>query len=141
MDSCSCPECVSACRNDPGRLVPEDVRKLAGLLGISEAELIAGYLVKIPLSESERMYALAPAKRKGKRFIAEPGTEAPDYYASERGVCIFLDDSGACSVHAAKPFECGAYMGCKNTFLGKPYKKKYVEEYFLLRWRKSGMKF
>lgn len=140
MESCSCPACVSACRTDPGRLVPDDLPKLARLLDLTRAELIAGYLVKIPLAPAEHVYGLAPAKRKGRRFIAEPGTVAPDYYAAERGVCIFLDDSGACRVHAAKPFECSAYLGCKNTFLGKPYKKKYVEEYFLLRWRRAGMK-
>lgn len=140
MESCSCPDCICACRIDPGRLVPEDLPKLARLLGLAEAELIAGYLVKIPLSPAEHMYALAPAKRKGKRFIAEPGTIVPDYYTSERGVCVFLEEKGLCRVHGAKPFECSAYLGCKNTFLGKPYKKKYVEEYFLLRWRKSGLR-
>jgi len=137
MDSCSCPECVSACRNDPGRLVPDDVCKLAHLLGISEDAVLAQYLVKILLSPKDAVYALAPAKRKGKRYVAEPGSVAPDYYASERGVCVFLDAQGACTINGAKPFECSAYMGCKNTFLGKPYKKKYVEEYFLLRWRKA----
>ena len=137
MESCSCPECVSACRTDPGRLLPEDVGKLAGLLGIPEAELLAQYLVKILLSPKDTVYGLAPAKRKGKRFIAAPGTVAPDYYARERGVCVFLDEQGACAIHGAKPFECSAYMGCKNTFLGKPYKKKYVEEFFFLRWRKA----
>lgn len=140
MESCSCPACVSACRTDPGRLVPGDLPKLARLLGLTQAELIAGYLVKIPLSADEQVCALAPAKRKGKRLIAEPGTVAPDYYGAERGVCIFLENDGRCGVHAAKPFECSAYLGCKNTFLGKPYRKKYVEAYFLLRWRRAGMK-
>ena len=97
MESCSCPECVSACRTDPGRLLPEDVGKLAGLLGIPEAELLAQYLVKILLSPKDTVYGLAPAKRKGKRFIAQPGTVAPDYYARERGVCVFLDEQGACA--------------------------------------------
>ena len=134
MESCNCPECVSACRNDPGRLIPGDVQRLAGFLHISEEELVANYLVKIPLSKNDT-YALAPAKRKGKRFIEEPGTIVPDYYAKERGSCVFLDDKGSCTVQAAKPFECGAYMGCKNTFLGKPYKERQVEEYFLTRWK------
>ena len=140
MESCTCPKCISACLNDPGRLVPEDLQKLAAELGMTEADVIATYLVKIPLTPGEHMYALAPAKRKGKRLLAEPGTVVPDYYAIEPGACIFFDGKGSCTVHAAKPFECKAYLGCKHTFLGKPYKKKYVEEYFLLRWRKTGIK-
>jgi hypothetical protein len=138
MESCNCPVCISACRNDPGRLVPEDLQKLARLLGLTEAGLLEQYLVKIPLCPKDAIYALAPAKRKGKRFVAEPGKVAPDYYAQERGVCVFLDEQGSCTIQGAKPFECSAYMGCKNTFLGRPYKKKYVEEYFLHRWRKAG---
>jgi len=137
MESCNCPECVSACSTDPGRFLPEDIQKLAGLLGISQAELLDQYLVKILLSSKDSVYGLAPAKRKGKRYIAAPGTVAPDYYARERGVCVFLDEQGACAIQGAKPFECSAYMGCKNTFLGRPYRKNYVEEFFLLRWRKA----
>lgn len=139
MESCSCAECVSACRNDPGRLIPEDVAKIASALGINREELVSAYLVKIPLtSQKQTVYSLAPAKRKGKRFVAEPGTVAPDYYAEEKGSCIFLDDKGLCSIHKIKPFECGAYLGCKNTFLGKPYRDKQVEEYFFSRWKSAS---
>jgi Fe-S-cluster containining protein len=134
MKSCNCPECVDACRNDPGRLVPGDISKLGGFLGIDEVELVKNYLVKIPFSKN--VYALAPAKLKGKRFLIQPGGVTPDYYAGERGSCIFLDGAGLCKVHSVKPFECAAYMGCKNTFLGKPYKERQVEEYFFLHWKK-----
>lgn len=136
---CSCPQCVSACKNDPGRLVPADLPALASFLDLTVDELIAAYLVKIPLSEKDKVYALAPAKRKGRRFLADPGTIVPDYYTSERGICVFLDENGLCTVHDVKPFECGAYMGCKNTFLGKPYRERQVEEYFMQKWRKFRM--
>ena len=132
---CSCPRCVSACKNDPGRLVPDDLPALAALLNLTVDELIISCLVKIPLSEKNSIYALAPAKRKGKRFLAQPGTVIPDYYTKEHGTCIFLDENGMCSVHEAKPFECGAYMGCRHTFMGRPYKEKQVEEYFYSRWK------
>jgi len=136
MENCICPGCVSACRNDPGRLVPDDVRKLSRLLGISERDLENDYLVRVSVaSGGHTLHALAPAKRKGRRFVAAPGTAAPDYYAKEDGRCIFLDDNDRCSVHEAKPFECGAYMGCRDTFLGRPYRTKTVEEFFHRRWR------
>ena len=136
MVSCNCPQCVSACKNDPGRLIPDDLPKLAEFLNFTTEELIISCLVKIPISKKEGIYALAPAKLKGKRLLAKPGTVVPDYYVKEHGTCIFLDDEGLCTVHEVKPFECGAYMGCKNTFLGKPYREKQVEEYFLMKWKK-----
>ena len=136
MISCSCPQGVSACKNDPGRLIPEDLPRLAEFLELTAEELTTSCLVKIPISKKDGIYALAPAKKKGKRFIARPGTVVPDYYTKEHGTCIFLDDEGLCTVHEVKPFECGAYMGCKNTFLGKPYREKQVEGYFLAKWKK-----
>ena len=136
MESCNCRGCVSACRNDPGRLVPDDVRKLSRLLGISARDLQNDYLVRVSVANNgHSAHALAPAKIKGRRFVAAPGTTAPDYYAKEAGRCIFLDDHDRCSVHEAKPFECRAYMGCRDTFLGKPYRATSVEEFFHTRWR------
>jgi Fe-S-cluster containining protein len=136
MENCSCNECISACLNDPGRLIPDDMHKLSLLLKISELDLENDYLVRVLVtSNGHTTKALAPAKKKGQRFIAAPGTTAPDYYAEEKGRCIFLDDKERCSVNEAKPFECGAYMGCRNTFLGKPYRAKAVEEFFYKRWK------
>ncbi len=136
METCSCKECVSACHNDPGRLVPDDIVKLSQFMKISIDDLNKNYLVRVPVTiNGHTAYALAPAKKKGQRYIADPGTVAPAYYAEEKGRCIFLDERDLCSVHEAKPFECGAYMGCRNTFLGKPYRAKSVEEYFYRRWK------
>ena len=138
MENCSCNECVSACLNDPGRLIPRDIHKLAAFLKISETKIKKEYLVAVKvISNGQSAYALAPAKKSGRRFIAEPGTTAPDYYAKEKGRCVFLDGNSCCSVHEAKPFECGAYMGCRNTFLGKPYREREVEEFFYKRWKAS----
>lgn len=136
MDSCSCENCVSACKNDPGRLLPEQLSPLAAFLNVTVDELVISYLVKIPMGGKEPVYVYAPAKMKGRRFVAEPGSIIPDYYTGERGRCVFLDEKGLCSVHQVKPFECGAYMGCKNTFLGRPYREKQVEEYFYSRWKR-----
>lgn len=136
IQGCSCIQCVSACRNDPGRLVPADLPALASLLNITVVELSIKYLVKIPFRGKEGIYALAPVKLKGKRLLAAPGTIVPAYYTSEKGTCIFLDENGLCTVHEAKPFECSAYMGCRNTFMGRQYREKQVEEYFFLKWKK-----
>lgn len=135
MDACACEKCVSACRRDPGRLIPADVQKLAALLGIGAEELKREYLVIIPARNSHVRF-LAPAKIKAARFLAAPGTVVPGYYAEEKGRCVFLSAEGTCRVHEAKPFECAAYMGCRHTFLGRPYKEKEVEAFFISRWRK-----
>jgi Fe-S-cluster containining protein len=136
MENCSCNECISACLNDPGRLVPSDMPKMSRYLKISESDLKKNYLVIVSIKiNGLAANALAPAKKSGRRFIAEPGTIAPDYYSKEKGRCIFLDDKERCLVHEVKPFECGAYMGCRDTFLGKPYRARAVEEFFYKRWK------
>jgi len=139
MEHCCCDECVSACLNDPGRLVPDDMLKLARFLKITMGELEREYLVRIPVIRNGiTAHALAPAKMKGKRFVASPGSTAPDYYADEKGRCIFLDEKNLCAIDEVKPFECGAYMGCRHTFLGRPYREKKVEEFFFLKWKSRG---
>ena len=141
VEACSCEKCVSACRRDPGRLVPADVKKIAAFLNLSAGELLSRHLVRIPARGRGRraphIHFLAPAKIKAARFLAEPGTVVPDYYAEEHGRCVFLSGEGSCLVHEVKPFECAAYMGCTHTFLGRPYREKDVEAFFIARWRKS----
>ena len=96
METCACEKCVSACRRDPGRLVPADVKKIAGFLKIGAAELCRRYLVRIPARGRDgHVQFLAPAKIKAKRFLAAPGSVVPDYYASEAGRCVFLSRAGA----------------------------------------------
>jgi len=138
MEACRCERCVSACSNDPGRLVPADLKKIAAHMKISESELQAEYLVRIPASGKNcRIHFLAPAKIKAGHFLVPPGTIVPDYYENEKGRCVFLSPAGSCTIHPDKPFECAAYMGCRHTFLGRPYRKKDVEAFFVSRWRKE----
>jgi Fe-S-cluster containining protein len=137
VDACRCEKCTSACRRDPGRLVPADVKKIAAFLNLSEKELLARHLVRIPARGRNRhVHFLAPAKTKAERFLAAPGTVVPDYYGEENGRCVFLSAEGLCRIHEVKPFECAAYMGCRHTFLGRQYKEKDVEAFFASRWRK-----
>jgi len=137
MDACNCEKCISACRDDPGRLVPADLKKIATFLKTSEKELKAAYLVRIAASgKNSHIYFWAPAKIKAGRFLTAPGDTVPDYYESEKGRCVFLTPENHCSIHEVKPFECAAYMGCRHTFLGRSYKKKSVEEFFVSRWKK-----
>lgn len=140
MKPCNCDSCISACKNDPGRLIPQDIPKIAEKLKITAEQCIKEFFVRVPtVVRNETVYALTPAKRKGKHFVSQPGTiagkTAGKEYSNIPGICIFLEDNGDCSIHDVKPFECKAYMGCSHTFLGKPYREKTVEEYFFSRWR------
>lgn len=141
MDSCQCAECVSACRSDPGRLIPEDLPRIAGRLKISPSELLAGYLVLIPHQwKGQRICAPAPKKGKGvkgDRWLAESGSIVPDYYEKEKGRCVFLDDANLCTIHAVKPYECAAYMGCRHTFRGRFYRRDDVDAFFISKWKKN----
>ena len=137
MEACGCEKCISACRRDPGRLVPADMKRIAAFLHLEEKELLFRYLVRIPAKGKNRqVHFLAPAKIKAARFLATPGGIVPGYYAEEKGRCVFLSPDGACLIHQVKPFECAAYMGCRHTFLGRPYKERDVEAFFISRWRK-----
>ncbi len=137
MDACACEKCVSACRRDPGRLIPGDVKKIAAFLKLSEKELLERHLVLIEAKGRNRhVRFLAPAKIKAAHFLAAPGTVVPDYYDREKGRCVFLSPEGSCLIHEVKPFECAAYMGCRHTFLGRPYIEKDVEAFFVSRWKK-----
>ena len=139
MDSCRCDRCVSACQSDPGRLIPEDLTRIAGHLKVGLPELLAEYLVLIPRPwKGRRICAPAPLKRKGAnadRLIAESGSVVPDYYEKEKGRCIFLDDADLCVLHAVKPYECAAYMGCRHTFRGRAYRRNEVDAFFIGKWK------
>jgi Fe-S-cluster containining protein len=137
MEACHCERCVSACLSDPGRLVPIDLKRIALFLHIGVNQLKNEYLVRIPAKGRDRVHFLAPVKTKAGRFLAPPGSSVPEYYTTEKGRCIFLSEENRCTIHPVKPFECAAYMGCRHTFLGRPYKVRNVEDFFVSRWKKA----
>jgi len=135
MKACKCANCLSACFYDPGRLVPEDLKRIAAFLQISELELIRKYLVFIPFkSKWGKGYQLAPVKLQHQRAILSAGEIAWPGYSQKPGRCIFLQENGDCQIHPVKPQECRSYMGCTHTFNGRPYDSETVENYFWRKW-------
>lgn len=134
---CSCEKCVSACKNYPGRLLPQDLRGIADFLGISTDELVDAYLVVEYVENAGRkMFMFSPAKlRRGGKPLFSPGEVVEEWYLTKQGRCIFLDSGDRCSIHPVKPFECREYLGCRNTFMGKPYKQKTADLFFFNHWR------
>ncbi len=136
MESCTCVECQSACLHDPGRFLPGQTSRLAAFFQISQEELYKKYLILKHLKVRGRtIWVPAPAKLKSQRPVTKPGHKARDHHENESGRCIFLTEDGRCSIQDAKPYECGAYMGCKHTFQGRPYKDSAVEDYFFSKWK------
>ena len=136
MEACSCKDCLSACQTDPGRFLPGEVERLALHLGVNSEELFKQFLILKRLVHRDKViWVPAPAKKKAQRFVTKPGHRAREYHELEKGTCVFLTTEGLCSIHAVKPYECRAYMGCRHTFQGRPYKSSQVEAYFYSHWK------
>ena len=83
QSSFGCRRCGACCRW-PGHvlLTPEDIPRLAGALGVDEAELLQRYTV-LAANRAQLSLAERPA-----------------------GDCVFLDADQRCRVYAARPQQC-----------------------------------
>ncbi|MGM5488745.1 MAG: YkgJ family cysteine cluster protein [Nanobdellota archaeon] len=79
-----CNNCGGCCQYAAGYVLPEDIPRIAGYLGISEEELKDRYLVEVDV------FATTLHKPK---ITKEPF-----------GPCIFYEQG--CSIHEMKPFHC-----------------------------------
>lgn len=79
--------CCGACCRWEGqvRYLPEEGRKIAEFLGISEEELIQGY-------------TKLARDRRGLVFLEK-----------EDGACIFLTEKNLCQIQPVKPLQCGSF--------------------------------
>jgi len=122
---------------DPGRLLPDDLPRIARKLGVSRDELLKRFLVfHLHRQGNSEIQVPSPLKLKNGVALAEPGTIVDRHYEGRPGRCIFLDQENRCALHPDKPFECRAYLGCRHTFLGRRYNADFVRSYFLARWKK-----
>lgn len=113
MPTCSCPDCVSLCKRNPGWMTPEEASK--AIASGHATRLMRDWLE--PCSEvgnEERIYVLAPASR------GCEGKDAPEFnlfdmfsVTAKKGRCTFLSN-GLCDLHATdyKPLQCRESMGC-----------------------------
>jgi len=93
---CKCNACSVGCRHGSGALEDKDIPKIAKLLGVTEEELKKEFLEEIEKFNTKKYRP--KILRKDKPY----------------GKCIFYDEKIGCKVHAAKPLECKASMGCKD---------------------------
>jgi Fe-S-cluster containining protein len=98
---CKCDVCTSACRKKPGWFKPGEVAKAAALLNMSEQAFFDRYVsIDYYCMGNDFIFVLAPATLK-----IEPRALYP---LNPTGECRFLQN-GLCSIHDAKPYECGWY--------------------------------
>jgi Fe-S-cluster containining protein len=131
-ESCTCPECVSLCEDNPGWMTPAEARRAieAGLGG----RLMVDWLE--PCSEvgnERRLYLLCPAAegceggacREFSTF--ELLTVAMVGGGACKGRCTFLKD-GLCEIHSSgfKPVQCRKSFECR----GNP---EYPDNYAVAR--------
>ena len=98
--SCTCNDCVNACKQRPGWFMPGEAERAAELLGMDLRELFRTRLAVDWYEGTPDIFLLAPA------LVGEQtGTEYP---YDPIGRCVFLTADDRCGIHAAKPFECAA---------------------------------
>lgn len=98
-ESCTCWVCRGACMTKPGWFLPSQLESLTKHLGATLREVFNEVLAVDWHEDPNTVFLLAPAVRH-----VEPGREYP---ADPRGVCVFYDlDSGECTIHSVKPYEC-----------------------------------
>jgi Fe-S-cluster containining protein len=101
MSECTCDRCQKACQNKPGWFLPGEAEKAAELLGMPLPEFFRTKL-GVDWYEGEKpVFVLSPAittMPAGETFPSDP-----------MGTCVFFE-SGRCTIHAAKPFECRMFL-------------------------------
>ena len=104
---CACAKCQDACIGRPGRFLPGEAEKAADLLGLTLEEFFAKHLAvewwdADEVSDDTFVRLLAPAIT-----VKPTGTLAPE---DPIGRCSLLSADKRCTIHAAKPHECRAYI-------------------------------
>jgi hypothetical protein len=95
--TCDCARDVKNCRIQPGYLIPRDLARIAGHLGITVGELGQRYLWASP-------GAVVADPRTGQR--RRVGTITP---RMEGGRCVFMGDGDRCTIHQVAPYGCAYF--------------------------------
>ena len=124
---CTCKECISYCKKQPGWFRPGEMPRLAEFLEMSLKEVFRKYLIAdFWIGESADIHVLSPIKdfnrlkseeeremldrqRRHNELMGwdfdRPGSYASWGYAFIHAPCNFLELE-RCKIYAARPFEC-----------------------------------
>lgn len=132
---CTCKTCVNACSQKPGWFTPEQIKKAAEYIKITEKEFFDKYLLidwfqSHEKNDFEDVFVLSPSivgESSGNMFPGNP-----------RGTCVFFNKDKLCDIHEVKPFECSE-LKCSDTDVSERHKKtagtwidhqKYIEKLY-----------
>lgn len=93
--TCSCALCCAGCRTKPGALIPGDLERIAQHQGVAVTP--EWLLQHFSASEGARVY------KEGLGTTNIPSV-VPDQ--KPNGHCVFLSETGQCSIHPVAPFGC-----------------------------------
>ena len=86
---CDCKKCKAGCRTMPGYLAPSDLPHFQ----VSDLQASEGAVV-VKDGQTIRLPSIVPKQR-------------------QDGSCVFLDDSGGCTVHEHSPYGCRMFNSCE----------------------------
>jgi hypothetical protein len=99
--TCACPVCSVGCRTMPGYLAPLDAERIAQFCGKTEPDEVREFAVThFQASEG----GLLGTQVGDKTIVVQVPTVVPQQRAD--GSCVFLADSGQCTIHPVSPFGC-----------------------------------
>ncbi len=102
-EGCTCDSCRGACEGKPGWFMPDQIKKLADHMQMTEKEVFKKYLAvdwleEHPNNNYEEVFVIAPALN---------GEVPGDMYPGDpRGGCSLFNDKKLCDIHDAKPIGC-----------------------------------
>lgn len=121
-----CSRCGNCCHSQTGWMTPDDLKRLASFLSLSEEEVAKRYLVVDYLADYHQGYRYVYAPARVNEFtgepLVEPGTRVPWLYSEEYAPCIFWHPSG-CQIHPVKPLECALYECDRATDITHPMRE------------------
>jgi Fe-S-cluster containining protein len=97
---CACEKCKVCCRHMPGCLIPGDLEQIAEYSGVDLDTEFGERWVQDHFRASEGAQVFHPASR----TMMQVPTIVPA--SRPNGRCVFLDDSGGCTIHDVAPFGC-----------------------------------
>lgn len=97
-----CRRCGNCCRHGSGILVKDDLKNIAGFLGISDEELKKKYLEEIELYNKKFLRPKLRKEEKNKiKNLFKKQIPIKPY-----GECVFHDGKKGCIIHDVKPLQC-----------------------------------
>ncbi len=93
---CRCRACETGCNYGSGFLAENDLKNIAGFLGMTDKEVMENCLVQVNMFNTPMLRP--KTEKQGKPY----------------GKCAFFDESKGCVINPVKPIQCRIATGCQG---------------------------